>query len=296
MTYKNNSFTWPKKVLFLFCAMVVALFVVALTVVVIFGDNPHDMKHLVGMSVAQNLLMFTLPVVMLASLSKRAELKPMSHTMWMAQGPTLKSIALVVLVWLVAMPAMNYVVEWNQGIEFPSFLKGIETHLRDMEDDAQASTNVLLNTQSVGMMLLMVIVVGVFTGLGEEIFFRAGLLGTMLYGKVNKHVAVWATAIVFSAFHLQFFGFVPRVLLGAWLGYLLVWSGEVWTPIIAHALNNGSVVMMTFLYNQHYISNNYLDEAGTSNHWMALASAAATALLLVVFMRKPARTNNKQIK
>ncbi len=290
---RYTSFSWQLKILFLFCGMMVALFVVAIAVMLMFGEDSQNVNYMVAMSIAQNLVMFILPVVMLAMLSKRTDLIPMSHTLWMTKGPTLKSILLVVLVWIAALPAMNYVVEWNQNIEFPSWLQGLENQLRDMESDATAATNKLLDAQSLGMMIFMVLVVGVLTGLGEEIFFRAGLLGTMLHGKVNKHVAVWAVAIVFSAFHLQFFGFVPRILLGAWLGYLLVWTGEVWTPIIAHALNNGSIVLVTYLANNNYISDNYLETTGTGNHWMALGSAMATVLLLVVFMRKSPRTNNE---
>ncbi|MBR5638723.1 MAG: CPBP family intramembrane metalloprotease [Muribaculaceae bacterium] len=289
---KNSSFSWPLKILFLFCGMMLALFVVAMVIVLIFGLDATSVNSVITMSVLQNLVAFILPVVMLAIMNKRAEHMPLSHTMWMTKGPTLKSIALVVLVWIVAMPAMNYVVEWNQNIEFPSWLQRVEDALRDMEDLAADTTSELLNTESVGMMIFMVFVVGILTGMGEEIFFRAGLLGSMLHGKVNKHVAVWVVAIIFSAIHFQFFGFVPRVLLGAWLGYLLVWTGEVWTPIIAHALNNGSIVLVTFLANQGFVSDNFLETTGTGNHWMALGSAVATVLLLVVFMRKPVRTNN----
>lgn len=290
---RYSSSSWPLKILFLFCGMMVALFVVGIAVVLMFGDDSQNVNYRIVMSIAQNLVIFILPVVMLAMLSKRTDLVPMSHTLWMTKGPTLKSILLVVLVWIVSLPAMNYVVEWNQNIEFPSWLQGLENQLRDMESDATAAANKLLDVQSLGMMIFMVLVVGVLTGMGEEIFFRAGLLGTMLHGKVNKHLAVWAVAIVFSAIHLQFFGFVPRILLGAWLGYLLVWTGEVWTPIIAHALNNGSIVLVTYLAKQNYISDNYLETTGTGNHWMALGSAVATVLLLVVFMRKSSKTNNE---
>lgn len=290
---RYSSSSWPLKILFLFCGMMVALFVVGIAVVLMFGDDSQNVNYRIVMSIAQNLVIFILPVVMLAMLSKRTDLVPMSHTLWMTKGPTLKSILLVVLVWVVSLPAMNYVVEWNQNIEFPSWLQGLENQLRDMESDATAAANKLLDVQSLGMMIFMVLVVGVLTGMGEEIFFRAGLLGTMLHGKVNKHLAVWAVAIVFSAIHLQFFGFVPRILLGAWLGYLLVWTGEVWTPIIAHALNNGSIVLVTYLAKQNYISDNYLETTGTGNHWMALGSAVATVLLLVVFMRKSSKTNNE---
>lgn len=290
---RYSSSSWPLKILFLFCGMMVALFVVGIAVVLMFGDDSQNVNYRIAMSIAQNLVIFILPVVMLAMLSKRTDLVPMSHTLWMTKGPTLKSILLVVLVWIVSLPAMNYVVEWNQNIEFPSWLQGLENQLRDMESDATAAANKLLDVQSLGMMIFMVLVVGVLTGMGEEIFFRAGLLGTMLHGKVNKHLAVWAVAIVFSAIHLQFFGFVPRILLGAWLGYLLVWTGEVWTPIIAHALNNGSIVLVTYLAKQNYISDNYLETTGTGDHWMALGSAVATVLLLVVFMRKSSKTNNE---
>ena len=277
--------------------MMVTLFIVAVAMVLIFGDDTRNANYVIAMSVAQNLVMFILPVLVLAIVNKRAELKPFSQTLWTAKCPTLKSVLLVVLVWIVALPAMNYLVEWNQSIEFPSILKDTEQQLRAMEENAAATTSELLGAKSIDMMILMVLVVGVLTGIGEEIFFRSGLLGTMLHGKVNKHVAVWAVAIVFSAVHLQFFGFVPRMLLGAWLGYLLVWTGEVWTPIIAHALNNGSIVLVTFLANNNYISENYLETTGTGNHWLALGSAVATVLLLVVFMRKPIRTirNNNEL-
>lgn len=289
----NSSFSWPLKIVFLFCGMIVALFVVSVALVLIFRGDLKSINYVIASSIVQNLVMFILPVLVLAILSNKVELKPLSHTLWMTKGPTLKSIALVVLVWIAAMPAMNYVVEWNQNIEFPSWMQGVEQQLRDMENEAATTTNELLDTKSVGMMIFMVFLVGVLTGIGEEIFFRAGLLGTMLHGKVNKHVSVWAVAIVFSAIHLQFFGFVPRVLLGAWLGYLLVWTGEVWTPIIAHALNNGSIVLVTFLANQNYISDNYVETSGTSDPWMALGSAVATVLLLVVFMRKSPRTDKE---
>lgn len=289
----KSRFSWPHKILFLFCGMVVAMFVVAVATVLMPGADTKNVNYVIAMSIAQNVVVFILPVLMLAMLNKRAELKPFSHTLWMTKGPRLKSVLLVVLVWIAALPAMNYLVEWNQSIVFPSWMQGVESQLRNMESEAAATTSKLLDSQSLAVMLFMVFVVGILTGLGEETFFRAGLLGTMIHGKVNKHLSVWAVAIVFSAFHLQFFGFVPRMLLGAWLGYLLVWTGEVWTPIIAHALNNGSIVVATYLANRGYISNNYLETTGTGDHWLALGSAVVTVLLLVVFMRKPQKTNKE---
>lgn len=63
----------------------------------------------------------------------------------------------------------------------------------------------------------------------------------------NSHGAIWITAALFSALHLQFFGFIPRMLLGALFGYLLEWSGTLWLPIIAHFINNAAGVIVFFV-------------------------------------------------
>ena len=274
------------------CGAMVALFVVSVIIFVCFGPNVTS----VGLGpqltavVLQNIVVFILPVVLLALINKSVEHRKMESSLWTEHGPTLRSIALVVLVYIVALPAMNYIVDWNQNLHLPHALNGLEKTMRAMEDGAQAVTEQLLNTESWAMMLMTVLLVGVLTGMGEEAFFRAGMLGSMRHGGVNRHVAVWTAAIVFSAIHLQFYGFVPRMLLGAWFGYVMLWSGEVWTPIIAHALNNSAVVVCTFLAHNKYISGNFLETLGVPQQgekpFLAIASAIATALVIWAFMRK----------
>lgn len=286
----NNKISWPVKVLMLVGVMLLALFAIALIVGVIFGfTNTGKVAQLATM-VLQNIVVFILPVILLAIISKRNENTPVAGTMWMTKAPSARSIALVLIVFIVAMPFMNYLVDWNENIRLPSAMRALEEQLRTLEDSAQLITQGIMNTSSWGMLLLLVIIVGVITGMGEEIFFRAGLLGSMHDGRVNRHVAVWTVALIFSAFHMQFYGFVPRMLLGAWFGYLMLWSGEVWTPIIGHALNNSIVVIMTFLSNNHYIERNFLDDLGVAKAgeppWLAVVSAIATALVIYIFMRK----------
>lgn len=284
--------SWFMKLLLLFSVMIVAYFVVALMLVVT-GQDLKSTKGIVFGTILQNLLMFILPVLVLAMMNLKVERRPAQQTLWMGHAPSMKSILLVVLVWILALPAMNYIVEWNQNIELPQFLQGAEETLREMEDSAAETTSQLLSAQSWPVMLLMLLVVGLLPALGEEIFFRSGLLGTMRLGGVNKHVAIWVSAIIFSAIHFQFFGFVPRMLLGAWFGYLMVWSGEVWTPIIAHALNNGSIVLLTFLANQHQVNNNYVETTGAGDHWLALGSVLSTALVMFLLMRKSPSSKTK---
>lgn len=291
----KKQMSWFLKVVLLLGSAFVGLLIVAMGLLLIYGPDLSSKTAQMNTMVAQNIVAFFLPVLFLALLLFKTENTPVAKTMWMSKAPTFKSILLVVLVWIVALPAMNYIVEWNDSIHLPTFLKDIEKYLRDMEDSAQAVTSRLLETDTRGKMFMMVLIVGVLTGLGEETFFRAGLLGSMHNGKVNRHVAIWTVAILFSAFHMQFYGFVPRMLLGAWFGYVMLWCGEVWTPIIGHALNNGMVVVMTFLSNKHIIDENYIDKLGNDNHWLALGSAVLTVIVIIIFMRKRNTNTTKTI-
>jgi membrane protease YdiL (CAAX protease family) len=92
------------------------------------------------------------------------------------------------------------------------------------------------------------LVIAALAGLGEELFFR-GILQNLFEKHLNNpHVAIWASAAVFSFIHFQFYGFFPRLLLGAFFGYLYVWYRNLWIPIIAHFFNNGFVLTMNYLY------------------------------------------------
>ncbi len=91
-------------------------------------------------------------------------------------------------------------------------------------------------------------VIAVVAGLAEELIFRGCLQQIMQQIVKNKHIAVWVTAFIFSAIHFQFYGFLPRMLLGALLGYLFLWSGNIWVPIIVHTANNVIGVITAYLY------------------------------------------------
>ncbi|HMR19324.1 MAG TPA: CPBP family intramembrane metalloprotease, partial [Sphingobacterium sp.] len=64
----------------------------------------------------------------------------------------------------------------------------------------------------------------------------------------NHHLAIWITAVVFSAIHFQFYGFFPRLLLGAFFGYMMAWTQNIWVPVVAHFINNASVTLLAFYF------------------------------------------------
>ena len=184
-----------------------------------------------------------------------------------------------------ALPLIAMLAEWNKGMEFPSFLASVEEMMRQMEESAKVLTERFLNTSSVGMMFTNLFVMAFLPAMCEEMLFR-GWLQRVLVARVNYHVAIWVVAFVFSAIHFQFYGFVPRMLIGAALGYLYCYTGSLWAPIIAHFTNNAMAVITAFLSYNGYTSIDF-DLIGTGDTWyLSVASVAVCLALIGVVKRK----------
>lgn len=241
--------------------------------------------------VLQDILVFILPAILLAVICYKQPWRFLE----VDRAPQWQAIAVVLAIWAVSLPALNWIVDWNENLHLPASMAAWEKAMRDTEAALEQMTNQLLATETVGQMLVAFVVVGVMAGLSEELFFRGALMGIMRRGRANIHVVIWTVAIVFSAIHFQFLGFVPRMLLGAWFGYLLVWTRSLWVPIIAHTLNNGMVVVFQWMGNNHLIDSDAMERLGIptdgSFPLLALASAVATIALIVfaqhIFSKKP---------
>lgn len=155
----------------------------------------------------------------------------------------------VTVVLVVVFMAVNSIfIEWNSSVHFPEFLKDFEQWAREKEDLAAEMTKFLTKFNSVGEVLLALLIIAVLPAFGEEIVFRGIIQNILLRATKNIHVSIWFAAFLFSTIHFQFFGFVPRLLLGALFGYLYYWSGSLWFAIIAHFVNNGFSVLAMYFY------------------------------------------------
>lgn len=134
----------------------------------------------------------------------------------------------------------------NAHVQFPEALAELERVLRAKEDELMKLTLFITDFANVKELLMGIFVIGIMAGIGEEYLFR-GILQPKIHGYTgNVHVGIWVTAVIFSAIHLQFYGFLPRVMLGALFGYLYVFSGSLVYPILAHILNNTFTVFMVY--------------------------------------------------
>ena len=163
--------------------------------------------------------------------------------------------ALMILIATIAFGlAISPITEWNANWQMPPWMGALGEFLTNMEKQAAELVKVFTKDLTISSFGLAFVVVAILPALGEELVFR-GLIQTELQRVLsNPHVAIWLAAAFFSAFHLQFFGFFPRILIGAFLGYLYYWSGNLWLPILSHFFNNG--VQLTLIYlNQNQITS-----------------------------------------
>jgi len=188
------------------------------------------------------------------------------------------------IIGLVFMGFNAFFIEWNAGLSLPSFLEEFEQIARGFEDKAMEMTQYLTEFDSVGMLILGLIVIAVIPGIGEELVFRGFLQNYFHRSSKNIHIAIWASAFLFSAMHMQFFGFVPRLLLGAFFGYLYYWSGNLTIPVIAHVFNNGFTLIMMYLHQQS-ITNIDIDST-ESVPILYVATSSILVLILLIYFRK----------
>lgn len=164
-----------------------------------------------------------------------------------------KAFALVIAIIVGGMLFNSLLVYFNSSLSLPESMSEIEDWMKVTEDQLMELTKFLTDFQTIPELIAGVLVIGVFAGIGEEVFFR-GLVQAKMHRYLRSgHWGVWLTAIIFSTIHLQFYGFLPRVFLGAIFGYLYLFTGSLLYPILAHIFNNSFTVIMVYMSNQGMI-------------------------------------------
>ena len=190
-----------------------------------------------------------------------------------------RAFLLAIGIMLCAIPAINLLADLNSRIELPKSLDFIEQIFKQQEEAAAALTERFLQADSIGGLLINIGLMALLPGLAEELSFR----GTLQQVLGKNHTAIWVTAFIFSAIHMQFYGFVPRMLMGAMFGYIFVWTGSLWVPIVMHFVNNGLAVLAYYIWGQ----NSSADTIGTgATWWLGVLSLVITSLGLLIFYRR----------
>ena len=247
--------------------------------------NTMDINFLRVIQISSSIGIFIAGPIAYAQVEKY---KPFSYFHF--NKPLGSSLMLMVFaIMLLGAPLLELIALLNQKMALPEFLKGVELWMRTKEEEAAALTKQLLTMKSFGDLGINLLMIAVIPAIGEELLFRGGLQNILARWFKNPHAAIWLTAIIFSAIHIQFFGFFPRMLLGALFGYLLLWGKNIWLPIFAHFMNNGMAVIMAFTMQKQGKSLDEINKAETFEFWGYLVSAIITLILLIAYYKQSKR-------
>lgn len=166
-----------------------------------------------------------------------------SHYLSLDRLPKGRAVLWTIVGMLLLSPAITLTGLLNEQLTLPPFLAPVEAWMRAQEAAAEQVTGILLVSNSLPTLLANLFVIAVVAAVTEEFLFRGTIQRIIGRQTTNHHLIIWVAAILFSAFHMQFFGFIPRLLLGAYFGYLLLWSKSIWLPVFAHFVNNAIVVI-----------------------------------------------------
>ncbi len=254
-------------------------------------NNPANIPVLKFMQITQSLSMFVIPPMVFGWFMMR---NPVEYLTLNKRFDN-RLILAVVLLAVAILPVINLLGLWNESMKLPEFLSGIENWMKKTEDQAALLTTAFLTVNSFPGYLVNVLMVVLIPALGEEFFFRGVLQKIFQRWFVNPHIAIIFVAIIFSAFHFQFYGFLPRVVLGLVFGYLFYWSGNIWYPVIAHAINNFIPVSLTYFFREKFDPAE-LDQVGTGpDSWLWALPAILLSIAVITYFYKISKsqpTNN----
>ena len=273
------------KIAYLFLFLLIGVFVAGIFAGLILMipaiNNYGDISEIYVNTIMQSIFAIALPAYLIVAWTNREP----AHYLKMVEDDKLSSkMIFALLVFVFSYLFASFLAQLNKGMILPESMKDIEEMMRSMEDAALETTNLLLSGKSLGSLILNLIVVAGFAAISEELFFR-GALQQFIYEKFkNNHVTVWLTALVFSLVHFQFYGFLPRLFLGAILGYLFNYTQNLWAPILFHFLNNATVIILNFFWSDREWYKN-LEETSVTPVFtgIAIVSLVLTIALFWVY-------------
>jgi uncharacterized protein len=237
-------------------------------------DNLAVIKYF---QIIQSIFLFLVPALIAAWLFSQDTLQYLQAD----RKPEGTTLLLVILTVIVAIPFLNALALFNSEMVLPPWLHSLEVRIKSMEESAGKLTGLFLTGGDGFTLALNLFMIAVLPALGEEFLFRGLIQRLFTELSRNKHVGIWLAAFLFSFIHFQFYGFLPRFLLGLYFGYLLAWSGSIWVPVTGHFINNG-IAVLYYHFATEPMGETTMDKLGTSKdyNFILYLSIISTALLV----------------
>ena len=242
-------------------------------------NNPESIRIMKYLQIVQSFGLFIIPPIILGWLfhGKVNDYLHLNKTI------NSTSLFLILTLTLAAAPFINFIGEMNMKMSLPEWLSGVEQWMKNAEEKAAELTEAFLKTRNIFGLLFNLFMIALLPAIGEELLFRGVIQRIFTNMAKSHHWGIWISAILFSALHLQFYGFIPRMLLGVMFGYLLVWSGSMWLPMAAHFLNNAFAVIAMFMVDKNML-NPKVEEFGSNS--LPLAALSLVLILVIMWLIK----------
>ncbi len=295
-TYLRNKPAWVQ--LIIFGGLTAGIFLVVMTVglrgVAYFnhmsitdlgslgpGDysKPQYAGVVEGMLVLQFFGVFLLPSLIFAYLADPSPLAYAGLKMPEKRSFILWGILLIV--------AGFFMVEWlaqiNQQLVMKVLGKAAQAWIQGKESDVDNTLKNILRMKSPVDLLRSVVLVGVLAAVGEELLFRGILQRLFIQIFKSPWPGIVFTAALFSAFHGQFMGFIPRLILGVILGALYWYSGSLIPAIVGHFVYNSAQLLLLYFHVADLDA-----KAGEDAALTAMVGVASTFVVVILlnFLRK----------
>ena len=246
------------------------------------GGNLNDLKNLQIVQIISQVVGFLIPAVAYVMLVQE---RPFNYLGFKKlQNWSLLGIVAIFTV----IPFLGMVSEWNDGITFPESMRTLEEQLRNIQVKSEEVIKIFIGQ---GSLFSSLIIVAALAAISEELLFRSVIQKALIKVIKNPHVAIVVTAIIFSAFHMDFFGFFPRVILGLMLGYMFWLSGSIIPSMLMHFINNATIVILYYMNTRGFIDIDAEKFGSTDNILLIALSLIITVAIFIVCWRFKNKTD-----
>ena len=234
------------------------------------ANDPAMVDFLKTLQAISSFTIFLFPSILFALIVYRK--KPLEN-LGLKATPLPVYYLLGIALMLFSLPLVAWLGELNQLVPLPKSFD-------EMEAEAGKQIGAFLKVNNAKDIIINFLVIAFIPAICEEALFRGSLQRVLTRLFRNPWIAIIVTALIFSAFHLQFRGFFPRAFFGIMLGCLYWYSGSLWVCIVGHFVVNG-IQLAAALYYPKFASENPEIGAGA-----IISSGVITGLLLYYIIKK----------
>lgn len=278
--------------LFILMALIIAGLIVSTitsVVVTLAGSGLTELSILRISQISSQILTFILPPIAYAFLTKENPVVALGFNRlkihWLLLG--------LCMIYAI-MPLNSVFAEWNANIKLPESMSTLEEIMKNLQEKATEIMEKMVNVDNIGGLIINLIMIAGLAAFGEELLFRSIIQTSLIKICRNAHIGIILASIIFSFIHFEFYGFLPRLVLGLLLGYMFYYSKNIWIPMAMHFANNGTIVFLYYLNNKG-VTNINIDTFGQTNTPILIASIIMMAALFYASIKISNKENKETI-